>query len=405
MALLAFLPESRSLCSGPPGAFSLKRLVERTRLMAEITIPICSPIAQYRALQQQIDDVVRQVLASGLWLNGPWTRRFADQFAEWCGVRYCVPLANGTDALEMALRALRVGPGDEVITTANAGGYATAACHVIGATPVWVDVCPTTLGLDPDRLAAAVTDRTRVVVVTHLFGIPGALDKIRGALARMGRGDVGILEDCSHAHGAAVDGKRAGASGDIAIFSFYPTKNLGALGDAGAVVTDRAELADRVAQLRQYGWKEKYHSELAGGRNSRMDELQAAVLCVKLPHVEGWNARRRQILRSYAAGIRPPNFVVGATEDANVAHMAIVRSRHRDAIRRAMARAGIATEIHFPVLDSDQVSQRGLPGRRLPLPVSERAREEILTLPCYPEMIDSQVDAVIATVNDATSQQ
>jgi dTDP-4-amino-4,6-dideoxygalactose transaminase len=249
--------------------------------MVEIAIPICSPVAQYRALQQEIDDVVRRVLASGVWLNGYWTRRFVSEFADWCGVKHCVPVASGSDALEVAMRALRVGPGDEVITAANAGGYATSVCHLLGATPVWVDVWPETLGLNPDCVAAAVTDRTKVVVVTHLFGILAAVERIRDALKQLGRSDIGILEDCAQAHGAAIDGRKAGSFGHIGTFSFYPTKNLGASGDAGAVVTDDADLAERVTELCQYGWKEKYHSETPGGRNSRIDELQAAILSVK----------------------------------------------------------------------------------------------------------------------------
>jgi dTDP-3-amino-2,3,6-trideoxy-4-keto-D-glucose/dTDP-3-amino-3,4,6-trideoxy-alpha-D-glucose/dTDP-2,6-dideoxy-D-kanosamine transaminase len=369
--------------------------------MAEMTIPICSPVAQYRVLQKEIDDVVREVLTSGVWLNGPWTRRFAKEFAEWCGVKYCIPVANGTDALELAMRALSVGPGDEVITAANAGGYATAVCHLLGATPVWVDVLPETLGLDPDRVAAAVTARTKVVVVTHLYGILSAVEILRDALDRLGRSDISILEDCSHAHGASSNGRKAGAFGQIAMFSFYPTKNLGAAGDAGAVVTNSADLAERVRRLAQYGWSEKYRSEIPSGRNSRMDELQAAILCVKLPHADGWNTERRKILAGYAAGIRAPNSIVGASHHANVAHMVIMRTRQRDRIRLAMSRAQIASDIHFPILDCDQISQAGLPGRKLPLPVSECARDEILTLPCYPGMTEDHLNKVITTVNQA----
>jgi len=370
--------------------------------MTEMTIPICSPAAQYRAIQQEIDAVVQQVLASGVWINGYWTHRFASQFADWCGVKRCIPVASGTDALEVAMRALMVGPGDEVITAANAGGYATSVCHVLGATPVWVDVWPETLGLDPDRLAVAVTDRTKVVVVTHLFGILGAVERVHKILKQLGRHDISIIEDCAQAHGAAIDGSKAGSFGHIGTFSFYPTKNLGAAGDAGAVVTNDPDLAERVARLSQYGWKKKYRSEMPRGRNSRIDEIQAAILCVKLPYVEGWNARRRQVLNAYAAGIELPNSIVGAAHHATVAHMAIMRSRRRDEIRRAMSRAGIASDIHYPVLDCDQISQLGLPGRKLPLPVSERALKEILTLPCYPEMTENQIQAVITTINDVT---
>jgi dTDP-4-amino-4,6-dideoxygalactose transaminase len=371
--------------------------------MAEISIPICSLADQNEALRERIDVAVRGVLSSGVFLNGPWTRQFSREFAEWCGVKHCIPVANGTDALELAMRALKIGPRDEVITAANAGGYATGVCHQLGATPVWIDVQPETLGLDPNRIEAAITDRTRLVVVTHLYGILADVAAIRDAMDRLGRADIRILEDCAQAHGASIKGCKAGSFGDIATFSFYPTKNLGAFGDAGAVVTNIAELSERVDRLRQYGWVEKYHSEISLGRNSRIDELQAAILCIKLPHVDGWNTRRRQIFDNYVTEIKAPNSIVGAMHQANVAHMVIMRTPHRDAVRQALAKAGIASDIHYPVLDCDQTSQRGLPGRKLPLPISERAKDEILTLPCYPELTNSQVGTVIAAVNATTS--
>lgn len=371
--------------------------------MADILIPICSPASHYQALQGEIDGVVREVLRSGIWLNGDWTRRFAREFAKWCGVKHCIPVANGTDALELAMRALGIGPGDEVITAANAGGYATAACHLVGGTPVWIDVRPETLGIDPNRILPAITDRTRLVVVTHLYGILADVTAVRDAINRSARGNIQILEDCAQAHGASSAGRKAGSFGDIGTFSFYPTKNLGAAGDAGAVVTNNAELADRVERLRQYGWREKYRSVLPGGRNSRIDELQAAILCVKLPYLEGWNARRRQIFDVYVEAIAPPNSIVGAREQANVAHMAIMRSPQRASIIRALAQAGIATEIHYPMLDCDQASARGLPGRKYALLVSEHACEQILTLPCYPDMTEDQIGAVAAAVNAAMS--
>jgi aminotransferase EvaB len=359
------------------------------------TVAINDPVRLYRRLRPEIDAAVEQALSSGRWIDGPFTDRFAAQFAEWCGVARCVPLANGTDALELALRALSVGPGDEVITVANAGGFTTAACRLVGATPVWVDVRPDTLGLDTERIIEAVGERTKVIVATHLYGVLVDVAAIRQALARIGRGDVRILEDCAHAHGAIRNGRRAGSFGDIAAFSFYPTKNLGALGNAGAVVTDDHALADCVTQLRFYGWKRQFHKELPFGRNGRIDEVQAAVLSVKLGHVDDWNAERRDIVSRYAAAIHAPARIVGTADPGNACHLAVLRTADRSAVVQALAAAGVATSVHYPILDCDQVGDFGLPGRKLPLPVSELARDEIITLPCFPGLTEAEIDAVV----------
>jgi dTDP-4-amino-4,6-dideoxygalactose transaminase len=248
-----------------------------------MVVPVNDPVRQYRRLQPQLDAAVAEVLASGRFIDGPFTERFAAQFAAWCGVACCVVVGNGMEALELALRALEIGPGDEVITAANAGGFATGACRLVGATPVWVDVEPATLGLDPDAVVDAVRERTRLVVATHLYGIVVDVPAIRRGLDAIGRADVRILEDCAQAHGATHRGRRAGSLGDAAAFSFYPTKNLGAFGNAGAVVTDDPKIAQRVERLRFYGWSPQFRQELPFGRNGRTDEVQSAVLAVKLP--------------------------------------------------------------------------------------------------------------------------
>jgi dTDP-4-amino-4,6-dideoxygalactose transaminase len=361
-------------------------------------IPLNDPVRVYRRLQPAIDDTVAGVLASGRWMNGPFTERFAASFADWCGAARCVPVGNGSDALELALRALAVGPGDEVITVANAGAFATSACRLVGATPVWIDVRADTLGLDPKRVADAVTPRTKVIVATHLFGIVVDIPAIRHALDRIGRGDVRILEDCAQAQGARRDGQRVGSLGDIAAFSFYPTKNLGAFGNAGAVVTNDSELADSVASLQSYGWRQQFRQKLPYGRNARIDELQAAILCVKLPHVDDWNAERRQIFERYAAAVRPLATIVGSVDPTNVCHLAVLRTPDRIAAARALADAKIATTVHYPVLDCDQMPDLNLPGRKLPLPVSERARDEILSLPCYPGLTEVEIEHIAQTL-------
>jgi dTDP-3-amino-2,3,6-trideoxy-4-keto-D-glucose/dTDP-3-amino-3,4,6-trideoxy-alpha-D-glucose/dTDP-2,6-dideoxy-D-kanosamine transaminase len=357
-------------------------------------IPVNDPVRVYRRFKDEIDAAVGEAAASGRWIDGAFAARFARDFAAFCGVKHCIPLANGTDALELALRAIGVGPGDEVITAANAGGFAAEACRLIGATPVWSDVRDDTLGLDPDALEENVSARTKLVVATHLYGILADIAGIRGALDRIGRRDVRVLEDCAQAHGAARDGRRAGSFGDVAAFSFYPTKNLGALGDAGAILTNDDAVADRVARLRLHGWGERFHQQVPFGRNSRMSEVQAAVLAVKLRHVDALNAERRAIIACYAAATRPPASIVGANDPTNVGHLAILRTPRRRVVIEAMAAAGIATDIHYPVLDCEQEAARGLPGRKGRLPVSELARGEILTLPCYPGLAEDEIERV-----------
>jgi aminotransferase EvaB len=367
-------------------------------------IPISDPVRQLRDVPGGIEPVLHQVVASGQWLNGPWTERMSRGFAEWCGAAHCIPVGNATDALELIFRSLGVGPGDEIVTVANAGGYTTTACRIVGACPVWIDVTRSTLGLNLAAVGEALSERTKVVVATHLYGIMVDVDALRTELARLGAAHVRIVEDCAQAHGAILRGHKAGALGDAAAFSFYPIKNLGALGDAGAVVTNDPEIAERVLRLHQYGWRERFHSEVPMGRNSRIDEIQAAIIMTKLPHLERWNAERRRILARYIGTLKPPVRVVGACTEANVAHLAVVRVPSRDRFRASLAAKGIGTAVHYPVLDYEQVSQKSLPGRRMRLPESERAVGEIVTLPCFPGLTASECDKIIDAANAAAAE-
>jgi dTDP-4-amino-4,6-dideoxygalactose transaminase len=319
-------------------------------------------------------------------------------------VEHCIPVANATDGLELALRSVGVRPGDEVITVANAGGYTMTACRIVGAHPVWVDVTNATLSLDIGCIDEVLGEQTKVVVATHLYGIMVDVEALRTTLDRLGAGHVRIIEDCAQAHGAAMRGRKAGSLGDIGVFSFYPTKNLGALGDAGAVVTNDPKLADGVLKLHQYGWSERFYSEVPMGRNSRMDEIQAAILVTKLPHLERWNAERRQAFRRYKRKLKPPLCVVGPDSDCNVAHLAVVRTPQRDHFRARMAAEGIGTAVHYPVLDCEQISQRSLPGRRFPLRESKRAVQEIVTLPCFPGLTEAELDRIVSTANRIASE-
>ncbi len=335
-------------------------------------------------------EAARRVLDSGWYIQGPELAAFEAAFAAYCGVASCVGTGNGTDALELALRAAGVGVGDEVAAVANAGMYATTAIRAIGAVPLLVDIHPATLLMDPAALAASLGPRTRAIVVTHLYGRMAPMPEILRAA-----GGLPVIEDCAQAHGAEVDGRKAGSWGAAGAFSFYPTKNLGAAGDAGAVVTGDAETAARLRALRQYGWTKRFASTVPGGRNSRLDEIQAAILSAKLPYLQGWNARRMEIARRYDAAIGR------ATPPAYVAHLYVVRCAGRDGLREWMAARGVQCEVHYPTPDHVQPSQRGLPFRSLGLAETERAAGEVLSLPCYPELLEEEIEFVMACLGES----
>jgi len=340
------------------------------------------------ALAGELRGALERVLARGWFILGPEVEAFEREFAQACAASHCVGVANGTDALELAVRALGIGPGDEVATVANAGGYSTVAIRAAGATPVYVDVEPGSLNMDAAALERALSPSTRAVIATHLYGRMADMPRLMEVAERAG---VRVIEDCAQAHGAARDSRPAGSWGVAGCFSFYPTKNLGALGDGGAVVTSDAALAERVRRLRQYGWPEKYRAELPGGRNSRLDEMQAAVLRAKLPHLAAFNERRRAIARAYHEALRgaPLALPEGFGEDY-VAHLYVVRTARRDALRAALSAHGIIAEVHYPVPDHWQEPWRA----PAVLPVTEQAAPEVLTLPCFPEMTDAEVALV-----------
>ncbi len=351
-------------------------------------VPV-NDLARHNApLLGELENAVRAVLSGGWYILGPQVRSFEAEFAQYCGVAHCIGVGNGTDALEIALRALEVGPGDRVATVANAGGYASAAIRAAGAEPLYVDIDPRTMLMDTAALARAAP-RARAVIVTHLYGRMADMPAILAAA-----GALPVIEDCAQAHGASFQGRAAGAWGRVGCFSFYPTKNLGALGDGGALITGDAGLAARIGALRQYGWTSRYRAAVPRGRNSRLDEMQAAVLRVKLPYLEKWNARRREIAGLYndlLAGVveTPP----GAAEDY-VAHLYVVRVKDRERLRERLKAAGIGTDVHYPVPDHRQEAAP-VP---VALPETERCVAEVLTLPCFPEMTAGEVRRVAEQV-------
>ena len=358
---------------------------------------------QHAPLKRELDAAIGRVLARDWYILGAEGEAFEHAFAAYCGTSHCVAVANGTDALQLALRALAIGPGAKVMTVANAGGYATTAIRLVGAVPCYVDVDPRTLLIDPAALEAAVTPDVRAIVITHLYGRMADVD----AIARIARPrGIALVEDCAQAHGAQRGGHKAGTRGDVGCFSFYPTKNLGALGDAGALVTADDKIAQRLRQLRTYGWSTKYHCAIEGGMNSRMDELQAAALSVKLPRLDAWNARRRAVARRYADTIRHPAVSLPPTPraDDDVVHQYVVRCVARDALRAHLAAAGVATEIHYPLADHLQDAWRSNTPET-GLEQTERACASVLSLPCYPELDDDEVDAVVTACNRWQSPQ
>jgi dTDP-4-amino-4,6-dideoxygalactose transaminase len=346
---------------------------------------------QTAAMRGEIDRAVAEVVAGGWYVLGPNVSAFEAEFARFCGARHGIGVANGTDALELALRALGCGPGREVITVANAGMYATAAILAVGARPVFADIDPATMTMAPEALAARIGPGTATVIVTHLYG---RLADMGGIMAVMGERGIPVIEDCAQAHGAERGGRRAGSFGAVGCFSFYPTKNLGALGDGGALVTSDDGLADTLRSLRQYGWRRKYEAERPHGRNSRLDELQAAILRVKLPRLDGWNACRREIVGRYREAAGGSAVTVLHAGSDHAAHLCVVRSRERERLRAFLAARGIASDVHFPIPDHRQRALAGLVPADLSLPHTEAAAEEVLSLPCFPEMTEGEVARV-----------
>ncbi|WP_428261292.1 DegT/DnrJ/EryC1/StrS family aminotransferase [Haliangium sp.] len=362
-------------------------------------IPLVDLKAQYREIRGEIDAAIRRVVDSAWFVGGDEVAGFERELAAYCEVAEAVACGSGTDALALALRGLGVGPGDEVVTVAHTFIATVAAIAAVGARPVFVDVCADTLVMDPDHLDEVVTARTRAIVPVHLYGQVADMDPIREVAARRG---LAVLEDAAQAHGARYRGRRAGSLGVAAGLSFYPGKNLGAYGDAGAVVTGDAALAARVRRLRDHGRVGKYeHAELAG--NSRMDAIQAAVLRVKLAHLEVWNQRRRALAAAYDAAlaevaeVRP---VATGPAREHVYHLYVVRTPRRDHVLHRLRRAGVGAGIHYPIPCHRQAPVQALVGE-VSLPVTEAAAAEILSLPIYPELPPEAPAHIARIVADA----
>jgi dTDP-4-amino-4,6-dideoxygalactose transaminase len=356
-------------------------------------VPFLDVGAAYRELAPEIDAAVADGLASGWYVLGEGVAAFERAFAGYCGAGGCLGVANGLDALRLILQALGIGPGDEVVVPSHTFVATWLAVSQVGAVPVPAEVDPATCLLDPDAAAAAIGPRTRAILPVHLYGSVADLAALGALAARHG---LALVEDAAQAHGARRDGHRVGASG-IAAWSFYPGKNLGALGDGGAVTSGDAALMERVAMLRNYGSREKYvHAAL--GLNSRLDELQARILSVKLAHLDAWNDRRRAIAARYLEalahldGLRPLAIPPGVEP---VWHIFPVFTARRDALQRHLAARGVQSLIHYPIPPHAQACYAGIGHAPGSLPVAERLAREQLSLPIGPQMTAGQVDAVI----------
>jgi dTDP-4-amino-4,6-dideoxygalactose transaminase len=343
-------------------------------------------------IRPEIDAAVARVLDSGWFILGPEGEAFERELAAYAGAREAVAVANGTEAIQLALEAIGVGAGDEVITSPLTAAFTALAVMRAGAKPVFADLDPSTLNVHPDAVAAAITPRTKAILPVHLYGHPADLDPIAAAARPRG---IAVIEDACQAIGAAYKGRRVGALTGMGALSFYPTKNLGALGDGGAVLVQDAETAARLRRLRNGGQSDRYRHEIPGV-NSRLDEMQAAILRVGLTHLDAWTARRRAIAERYCAGLSGTSLRLPHPQAyaAPANHLFVVRHPDRDALAKGLAARGVGTLIHYPIPLHAQPAFDGL-GRVGAFPVTERAAREILSLPLYPEMSDAQVEAVI----------
>jgi dTDP-4-amino-4,6-dideoxygalactose transaminase len=367
---------------------------------ASNVVPFLDLPGQFRALQDEIDAALKPIFSSAGFIMGPQVAEFEKHFAEYIGVSDCVSLHSGTAALHLALLALGVGPGDEVITAANSFVATTEAIAFVGAKPVLVDADPLTYNIDTTLIEAAITPATKVIMPVHLYGQLANMDAIM-RLARKYK--LFVVEDACQAHGAQMKGKMAGSYGDLAAFSFYPGKNLGAAGDGGAVVTNNPQLAEKVRLLRDHGSRKKYEHEIVG-HNFRLDTIQAAILNIKLKHLNAWNEARMRNAQYYTAALsNVSGLLTPSVTTHSVFHLYVVRVKNRKAVQESMNAGGVQTGIHYPTPIHMQPAFSYLGYGKGDFPVSESAASEILSLPMYAELTQPQMDRVIEALKTAVS--
>ncbi len=363
-----------------------------------MTIPFLDLRSAYLELKDDIDAAVARVLESGWYVLGGEVDAFEDEWARYCEAHHAVGVANGLDALTLALRALDIGPGHEVIVPSNTYIATWLAVSAVGATPIPVEPDPATHNIDPTRIEAAITPRTRALLPVHLYGLPCDLDPILTIGRQHG---LAVVEDAAQAHAARYKGRRIGSHGDIVCWSFYPGKNLGAMGDAGAVTTNRADLAERLRILRNYGSREKYVNDVQGV-NSRLDPLQAAILRAKLRHLDTWTARRREIAACYLEGLVQTDLVLPHVPDwaEHAWHLFVIRSADRPKLQQHLSDAGIGTLIHYPIPPHLQAAFADLGLSAGQLPIAEQLATEVLSLPMGPHLWLTAQSKIVGEVCD-----
>lgn len=359
-----------------------------------MSIPFLELRATYDELAVELDSAYRRIMEGGWYILGKETEAFEGEFASYCRVKHCIGVGNGLDALYLILKAMGIGPGDEVLVPSNTYIATWLAVTYTGAVPVPIEPDPATYNIDPERIAAKITARTRAIMAVHLYGQPADMERINKVAAEHG---LRVIEDAAQAHGASYQGKMTGGLGDAAGFSFYPGKNLGAFGDGGAVTTNDDELAGRIRMLRNYGSREKYRHELAGV-NSRLDELQAAFLRVKLTRLDEWNKRRRKVAAAYLDGLKSTGFTLPEVAQGcePVWHLFVIRAQERQRLLERMSEAGIGWLIHYPVPPHLQQAYSDLGYSRGTFPIAEQLAEEVVSLPMGPHLSAADLESVIS---------
>ncbi|HHV65392.1 MAG TPA: DegT/DnrJ/EryC1/StrS family aminotransferase [Peptococcaceae bacterium] len=371
-----------------------------------MSIPLLDLKAQYQAIKEEIDQAVFRVLESARFIFGPEMKTLEEEIAAYCGTRHAIGVANGTDALVLALRALNIGPGDEVITTPFTFFASAETVANVGAKPVFVDIDPLTLNIDVEKIEAKITARTKAIIAVHIFGQMANMDKVM-ALAQ--KYNLKVIEDAAQAIGAEYRGQKAGSYGNVGTFSFFPTKNLGAYGDGGMVVTSDDQVAEKIRMLRFHGCKTKYYHEEIG-YNSRLDEIQAAILRVKLRYLDDWNAARRAKALVYDELLAPlaeagKLLLPGRDPEAkHIYHLYVLRFTEREKIIKALNVKGIASGIYYPVPLHLQKAFAYLGYRPGDLPFAEEACSQALAVPCYPELTLKQQEEIVETIREACEE-
>jgi dTDP-4-amino-4,6-dideoxygalactose transaminase len=364
-------------------------------------VPFVDLKAQYQSIKAEIDEAVLRVMSETAFVAGRYAAAFENEFAAYVGAEHCVAVANGTDAIEIALQAIGIKPGDEVIVPANTFFATAEAVHNIGAEPVYVDCEPNFYNIDTGQIEAAITPKTRAIIPVHLYGLPAEMDTVM-EIAR--RHDIKVLEDCAQAHGAKYKGRTVGTFGDAATFSFYPGKNLGAYGDAGAIVTNEAAVADQARLIANHGQPTKYRHTVIG-RNSRMDGIQAAVLSVKLRHLDSWLDARRAHAARYSELLADTGIALPATPEhaTHTFHLYVIRLKDRDAIGAKLNEAGIDTGLHYPTACPflEVYGDRYQPSD---FPVAHSQMSELLSLPMYAELTDEMIEYVCDVLKRTVSK-